>query len=107
MDSLKLNENSWKYAFQDFEGGLAKRLLGADLTLAPKECFGQITPLKENTKESFGQIIALYPNLIDSSEVPSHEDSESGLNSKITFGTKASFSQTTADLLAVQLAKCV
>ena len=39
--------------------------------------------------------IALYINLIDSSEVPSHEDSESGLNSKITFGTKKSFGQTT------------
>ena len=39
--------------------------------------------------------IALYINLIDSSEVPSHEDSESGLNSKITVGTKKSFGQTT------------
>ena len=40
----------------------------------------------------------LSPNLIGSSEVPSHEDSESGLNSKITFGTKESFGQITEEL---------
>ena len=42
-----------------------------------------------------GLNIALSPNLIASSEVAFHEDSESGLNSKITFGTKKSFGQTT------------
>ena len=45
-----------------------------------------------------GVNIALSSNLIGSSGVDFHKDSKFGLNSKITFGTKESFVQTTAEL---------
>ena len=45
-----------------------------------------------------GLNIALSPNLIGSSDVDFHKDSKSGLNSKIMFGTKESFVQTTAEV---------
>ena len=64
--------------------------------------FGQKTPLNSGIKR-FGRLsdpffgpkycIALSPNLISSSKVPSHEVSESGPDSKIMFGTKKSFGQ--------------
>ena len=71
---------------------------------------GVFWPDHPNTKEYFGQTkkttdfksaflclkIALSLNLIGSSDVNLHMDSESGLNSKIT---KESFRQTTVELL--------
>ena len=46
-----------------------------------------------------GLNIALSPNLIDSSHVDFHKDSECGLDSKITFGTEESYNnQTTVEL---------
>ena len=45
-----------------------------------------------------GLNIALSPNLIDSSHVDFHKDSESGLDSKITFGTEESYDQTIVEL---------
>ena len=50
-----------------------------------------------------GLNIALSPNLIGSSDVDFHKDSKFGLNSKITFGTKESFVQTTAELNMIEL----
>ena len=42
-----------------------------------------------------GLDIALSLNLVDLSDVDFYKDSESRLDSKIVFGTKESFSQTT------------
>ena len=39
------------------------------------------------------------------SDVDFHKDSESGLSSKITFGTKESFSQTTVELISNGVSK--
>ena len=53
----------------------------------------------------WGLNIALSPNLIGSSDADFHKDSESGLNSKITFSTYFTNSQNTAELAAVGDAK--
>ena len=75
-------------------GDLAKRLIGADpriLLAKPRDPKTQI----------LSQLVGLKsPNLIGSSDVDFHKDSESGFNSKITFGTKESFSRTTVELPA-------
>ena len=44
-----------------------------------------------------GVINALFQNLVDSSYVPFHKDSESPFNSKITFSTKESILRVTED----------
>ena len=60
----------------------------------------QKTKKNPNFNSAFlgGLNIALYLNLIGSSDVDFHNNLESGIYSKITFGTKESFSQTTVEL---------
>ena len=90
-------------------GDLAKRLLGVGV-IWPKDSLvpglsqheGVFWPNPKFQKLKFkvsflGLNIALTPNLIGSSDADFHEDSESGLNSKIKKNTKESFGQITVD----------
>ena len=56
-----------------------------------EESFGQTIKNQKTQSAFWGYIFALSTNLMSSSEVPSQENSKSGLTSKITFGTKESF----------------
>ena len=66
-----------------------------DIFTLSYRCF---SPDLRTPGDFLGVINALFQNLVDSSYVPFHKDSESPLNSKITFSTKESILRVTVEL---------